>query len=103
MGSKKRAARAKEVAAFKSQLADDRGEDAMDDLFAREDRRRAREEEERAAALRWKACERKNRYATRAEAEAAIAACARYGTSGLHCYKCPHCKGWHLTSKNVDE
>lgn len=97
MGSKKRSSWAKETAAFKSQLAGD----GFDDLFAREDQRRERISREHDAALRHKACERKNRYASRMEAEAAIVACAEHGTRGLHTYRCPYCNGWHLTSKTA--
>ena len=93
MGSKKPSARAKQIAAFKSELG------GLDDLFAREDARLERAEEEHDAALRRKACESKNRYATRAEAEEAIVSCAEHGTTGLHSYKCSYCNGWHLTSK----
>lgn len=93
MGSRKGSARAKELAAFKAGLG------GMDDLFAREGDRLERDAEERERALRWKACESKNRYASRAEAEDAIASCAEHGTAGLHAYRCPHCHGWHLTSK----
>lgn len=95
MGSKKRSAWAKETAAFKAQL-DGAG---FDDLFAREDKRRKQLAAEHDAALRYKACERKNRYASRSEAEATAAACAEHGARNLHVYKCPHCNGWHLTSK----
>ena len=96
MGSKKPSARAKQVAAFKAHLDDFGG---VDDLFAREGARREHAAEEHEAALRKKACESKNRYVTRAEAEEAIAACAAYGRAGLHCYRCDYCGGWHLTHK----
>lgn len=93
VGSKKRSARAKQIAEFKSSLG------GMDDIFAREEQRREGLEEQREAALRKKACESKNRYVSRAEAEDAIRSCASYGTTGLHCYRCEYCRGWHLTSK----
>ena len=96
MGSKKPSARAKQIAAFKSQL-DGAGE--WDDVFAREERRREQTEEEREEALYQKACASKNRYASRADAEAAIAGCEAHGTFGLHCYRCDYCHGWHLTHK----
>lgn len=100
MGSRKPSARAKKVAAFKASFVDADGFPAsMSDPFALEDRKRAEREREREEALRNKACEAKNRYGTRAEAEEAIASCAAYGTRGLHCYRCPYCDGWHLTSK----
>ena len=95
MASHKRSAKAKQQALFEAQL----GMQDFSDLFAAEERRREQGNQERAAALRYKACERKNRYASRAEAEAAISACENYGARGLHCYKCEYCKGWHLTSK----
>lgn len=91
MVSRKRSARAKQVAAFKAGLG------GMDDAFAREDRRREAKSAEREAELRRKACESKNRYSCRSDAEAAIAECAAHGTYGLRCYRCPYCDGWHLT------
>ena len=96
MGSRKPSARAKRRADFEAQLG---GLDGMGDLFAREDARSERAQREHEAALRKKSCESKNRYATRAEAEEAIAACAAYGRRGLHCYRCDYCDGWHLTHK----
>lgn len=92
MGSKKRSAKAKQIAEFKSQLGD------MGDLFAREDERREELAERRESARRERACESKNRYASRAEAEGAIASCAEWGRRGLSCYRCEYCGGWHLTS-----
>ena len=71
---------------------------AFDQAFRREEERaseRARQHEE---ALRRKACESKNRYACESDAQAAIRSCAAHGTSGLRAYRCPYCKGWHLTS-----
>lgn len=94
MGSKKRSARQKEIASFKASLADGF---VLDDAFAREDARAERGAREREEALRHKACERKNRYASRTEACNAIALCAEHGTTGLHAYRCPYCNGWHLT------
>ena len=100
MGSRKPSARAKKIAAFKASFVDADGFPAsLSDPFAQEDRKRAERERERAEALRNKACESKNRYDTRVEAEEAIASCAAYGRRGLHCYQCPYCDGWHLTSK----
>lgn len=94
MASNKRSARARRRAEF------DAGLDgaALGELFARE---HAREEELDAAhdaAVRRKACESKNRYDSRAEAMDAAAACAARGRGGLSVYRCPYCKGWHLTS-----
>ena len=70
MGSKKRSAWQKQKAEFAASLG------GMDDLFASENARSQRHDEERAAALRHKACERKNRYASRYEAELTAAECA---------------------------
>lgn len=94
MGSNKRSARAKQRALFESQMGD-----ALDDVFAREDLRRQRREEEHEAVLRDKACESKKRYPSRLDAQEAAAACAAHGRCGLHVYQCPYCAGWHLTSK----
>ncbi|MDO5042871.1 MAG: hypothetical protein Q4D92_05105 [Slackia sp.] len=93
MTSRKRSALAKQTAAFKAGLG------GMDDVFAREEERRNAQAHEHDEALRRKACESKNRYRSRADAEAAIASCAEHGTRGLHSYRCPYCNGWHLTSK----
>ncbi len=75
MGSKKRSAWQKQKAEFAASLG------GMDDLFASENARSQRHDEERAAALRHKACERKNRYASRYEAELTAAPTATAGTS----------------------
>lgn len=101
MGSKKPSARAKQAAAFKADLF---GAGAtMGDLFAREEERSQRQAAEHEAAVRRKACESKNRYASRAEAEENLRWCESRGTKGLHIYRCPHCKGWHLTSHSFDD
>lgn len=94
MGSKKRSAQAKELAAFKAQLGG-----GMDELFERESKRVKDDERNASEAMREKACASKNRYATRSEAEDAIASCEEHGRTGLRCYKCSYCGGWHLTSK----
>ena len=65
MGSKKRAAWSKAKSEF---LGSATGGD-MGDLFAREDERRDALNAERNEAWRYKSCERKNRYDTRAEAD----------------------------------
>ena len=65
MGSKKRAAWSKAKSEF---LGAATGGD-MSDLFAREDERRDALNAERDEAWRYKSCERKNRYDTRAEAD----------------------------------
>ena len=93
MGSRKPSANAKRIHEFKSQLG------GLDDLFAREEHRADEISAKKEAALREKACESKNRYPSRYEAQAAIDACAAHGKTGLHYYRCQYCKGWHLTSK----
>ena len=84
MGSKKRAAWSKAKSEF---LGAATGGDMSGALDA-----------ERDEAWRYKSCERKNRYDTRAEAEAVMADCENRGRRGLACYKCEYCGGWHLTS-----
>ena len=96
MGSRKPSANAKRVQQFKSQLG------GLDDLFASEHRREERLSVEKEAARRQKSCESKNRYATKGEAQLAIASCAEHGTTGLKAYRCPYCNGWHLTSHPWD-
>ena len=93
MGSRKGSAKAKRIAEFKAGLG------GMDDVFAREDARKSKKAAEKDAALRKKSYESKNRYSCKSDAEAAILACAEHGTTGLHCYRCSYCNGWHLTSK----
>ena len=93
MVSRKGSANKKRVEAFKSQLG------GMDDLFAREERRTEESIAHKDAAYRKKACSSKNRYFSRAEAEATAAECAAHGAPKLHVYRCPFCDGWHLTSK----
>lgn len=94
MGSKKRSAWAKQKAEFAAEL----NSSSMDDLFAREAQRREDTHSQREAALREKACESKNRYASRAEAEENLAWCETRGVRGLSIYRCQYCNGWHLTS-----
>ena len=96
MGSRKRSAQQRRIAEFKASLG------GLDDLYGREQRRNDDADERREAARRARGCERKNRYATRADAEEAIALCAERGTTGLHCYRCSYCHGWHLTSHPRD-
>lgn len=111
MGSKKRSSWSKQKAEFNASLGGGsldnlfgdsgksaRSSDGIDAAFAREGSRRQKRASEKEAAQRRRACESKNRYATRGEAEAAIASCADYGTTGLKSYQCPYCDGWHLTS-----
>ena len=92
MGSRKPSANKKRVQQFKSQLG------GLDDLFAREDEREQQRSADKEAAMRFRACESKNRYTTKGEALSAAADCAEHGTAGLSVYRCPHCNGWHLTS-----
>lgn len=94
MGSKKRAAWSKQKAEF---LAGATGGD-MSGLFAHESERERALAEEREEARRYRSCERKNRYDSRADAEEAAAVCAAHGRGGLTFYKCEYCGGWHLTS-----
>ena len=93
MASRKPSANAKRVSEFKAQLG------GLDDIFAREEERKGELSAKKEAALRNKACESKNRYSSRYEAQQAIDSCAEHGTTGLHMYRCQYCKGWHLTSK----
>ena len=87
MGSKKRSARAAQRAEFESQLSN-----TASNAFSREATRREEH-------LRYRACDRKKRYATLAEAENAIRSCKRHGSRDLSCYECGYCGGWHLTHK----
>lgn len=97
MGSKKQSAKARQRAAFEAELGT--GSRGLDDAFATAAAQRARMAQDHEAHLRHKACERKKRYASRTEAEAAIRDCKRHGSRDLHCYQCPYCNGWHLTHK----
>lgn len=94
MGSRKRSARRREIAAFESEL----GSLDFGDAFDRERRRNEDLAEDREEARRVKACDRKMRYGSRAEAEEAIALSAEHGRRGLSYYRCPYCHNWHLTS-----
>lgn len=100
MGSKKRSSWSKQKAEFAAGLDDFSG---MDDIFAREEVHRERASADLEAARRRKACESKNRYASRAEAEENLAWCEHNGKRGLSVYRCPYCDGWHLTSHPWDE
>lgn len=93
MTSRKRSARKRQVESFKAQLVDD-----LDDVYVRAEAERTAADERREAAFRSKSCESKNRYDTRQEAEDAIERCAEHGRTGLSCYRCEFCGGWHLTS-----
>lgn len=94
MSSHRRSARAKQRAAFEEQL-DPAG---FGDLFERERVRNERDRAAAEAARRRRACESKQRYRSRKEAQDAVAACAAHGQTGLSIYRCPYCNGWHLTS-----
>ncbi len=98
MGSRKRSAWSKQKAEFAAGLGGLGDSSGLDDVFAREDERRERAEADHEAVRRRKACESKNRYATRAEAEENLAWCEHQGKRGLSIYRCPYCDGWHLTS-----
>mgnify|MGYP003205428972 CR=1 FL=1 len=95
MSSRKPSAKAKRVAEFKASLG------GLDDAFNREKRKQTKRAIEREHALEAKACTTKKRYAYRSDAEEAIELCAQHGTRGLHCYRCPYCEGWHLTSSHA--
>lgn len=93
MTSGKRSAKRRQVEAFKAGLGD-----SMDSAFSRARQERAQAEERREAAYRAKSCESKNRYDTQWDAREAMALCAEHGRTGLSCYRCEFCGGWHLTS-----
>lgn len=97
MGSKKRSAWARQRADFEESLFDGTGD--LDAAFAAEDEHRSQMEERHDAALRYKACERKKRYPTRDDALDSLRACQKHGSRDLHVYRCPYCRGWHLTHK----
>lgn len=99
VGSKKRSSWAKQKAEFSAGLG--AGFDTAD-LFAQEAARAERDCAARENAQRRRACESKNRYATRAEAEENLAWCEHQGKRGLSIYQCPYCDGWHLTSHPWD-
>lgn len=93
MGSRKQSARRRQREAFEGSLGD-----GLDQLYARAEAEEDVAKERREAAFRRKSCESKQRYATRQEAEDTIAKCAEHGQTGLSCYRCEFCGGWHLTS-----
>ena len=93
MTSKKRSALRKQREEF------DRSLTGMDDLFARAESGLSELSRTREASVRARSCERKNRYASRSEAEEAIEWCAAQGRRGLSYYRCEHCGGWHLTHR----
>lgn len=71
---------------------------SLDHLFASESSRNRTGDAQREAYSAKKSCTSKNRYSSKSEAQAAIFACAEHGRTGLSCYKCERCNGWHLTS-----
>lgn len=93
MTSRKRSATRRQREEFEA------GFGGLDDLFARAEHERDRLDERREAADRARSCERKMRYASRADAEEAIRRSADHGRRGLRCYRCAYCNGWHLTSR----
>lgn len=105
MKSKKRSSWAKEAAAFKSSLnvGWDSDYNAVDDLFAQEAKRDKEQKQAHQDALRTKACNSKNRYDTKAEAEEIRAHRESQGARGLHVYHCQYCDGWHLTSHEQEQ
>lgn len=97
MGSRKPSAKVRQINEFKAGL--DTGEESgLDSYFDLEERRQREQARDREEFIRAKACESKNRYETRADAEASIAACEEHGATGLRVYQCRFCGGWHLTS-----
>ena len=98
MGSKKRSAQKRAIAQFKEEM----GSLDFGDVFDRERRQQDERSKRHDEALREKACASKNRYATRQDAEEAIARCEERGRRGLSCYRCSYCHGWHLTSHPRD-
>ena len=93
MGSKKRSAWARERETFRAGL----DASALDAAFAHEHEHDEQRSAQHEAALRYKACESKNRYASRQEAQAAARACEAHGSPKLFAYRCDYCGGWHLT------
>lgn len=93
MGSRKRSARKRRREAFEVQMGD-----GLEEAYAHAEAERFAADERREAAFRSKSCESKKRYETRQEAEETIAWCAEHGRTGLSCYRCEFCGGWHLTS-----
>lgn len=93
MGSKKRSAWQKQKAEFAASLG------GMDDLFASENARSQRHDEEREAARRHKACELQEPLCESLRGELTAAEWCRSRAPPLHVYRCPYCNGWHLTSK----
>jgi hypothetical protein len=55
--------------------------------------------EHRMKDRRRRECERKQRYASEAEARATADHQARATGTELKVYECPWCRGWHLSSR----
>jgi hypothetical protein len=55
--------------------------------------------EQRMKARRQSECDKKQRYATEAEARATADHQARATGRELSVYECPWCRGWHLSSR----
>ena len=92
MASHKRSALKRQRATFEAETT------YMGALFDREQRRREQLDARRETVRRDKACNSKNRYASKSEALSVIADCAAHGRDELSCYRCSYCGGWHLTS-----
>ena len=92
MGSRKPSARRHQRDLFVEGLPD------MGDAFARARSDMARLEGRRDEARYEKACASKRRYATAAEAREVAKSCEMHGRGGLTSYRCPYCRGYHLTS-----
>ncbi|OUP09811.1 hypothetical protein B5F33_04285 [Collinsella sp. An2] len=92
MTSRKPQARARQRSEFMHDVGD------LDALFSAGRRGLNELDARREEAHYEKACGLKKRYDSRADALAAIDACAAHGRRGLSCYKCSYCGGWHLTS-----
>lgn len=96
MGSRKPSARRRQRDLFVEGLPD------MGDAFARARSHMAELEGRRDEAHHKRSCTSKRRYATAAEAREAIRSCELNGRRGLSLYRCPYCRGFHLTSHPRD-
>lgn len=101
MGSRKRSARARQREEFEAGLGAAGLGAGVDAAFANERGRLDELAEQHEAALRHKACERKQRYDTRLDAERTARDCERHGSPKLSAYRCQYCGGWHLTHKQA--
>ena len=48
-------------------------------------------------------CLGKKRFKDRAQAKRSVGNIKRNTTDQMRYYRCPHCKGWHLSSKNYGD